>query len=109
MRRCTTSCQSLQVNVQETRRAKGAIDGYYCRTRAWRARGLLRSDRLHRLNRHMDTNVTIRTVTLDDNLAVFQADSGITAMHDPKAEYEETLAKALRIFYGFRAEASGAP
>lgn len=58
-------------------------------------------------NGHMDTNIAIRTVTIDDDLAVFHAGSGITAMSDPEAEYEETLAKAQRIFDAFRAERSG--
>ncbi|WP_291855066.1 aminodeoxychorismate synthase component I [Bradyrhizobium sp.] len=51
----------------------------------------------------MDTNVAIRTVTIDDGLAVFHAGGGITAMSEPAAEYEETLAKAQRIFDAFRA------
>ncbi|MET4349239.1 para-aminobenzoate synthetase component 1 [Bradyrhizobium sp. RT9b] len=57
---------------------------------------------------HMDTNIAIRTVTIDDDLAVFHAGGGVTAMSDPEAEYEETLAKAQRIFDAFRAETSGA-
>jgi para-aminobenzoate synthetase component 1 len=57
---------------------------------------------------HMDTNIAIRTVTIDDGMAVFHAGGGITAMSDPEAEYEETLAKAQRIFDAFRAETSGA-
>ncbi|WP_171580839.1 aminodeoxychorismate synthase component I [Bradyrhizobium australiense] len=59
-------------------------------------------------NGHMDTNIAIRTVTIDDDLALFHAGSGITAMSDPEAEYEETLAKAQRIFDAFRADTSGA-
>ncbi|MCK1408269.1 aminodeoxychorismate synthase component I [Bradyrhizobium sp. 76] len=59
-------------------------------------------------NGQMDTNIAIRTVTIDDDMAVFHAGSGITAMSDPAAEYEETLAKAQRIFDAFRAETSGA-
>ncbi|WGR90687.1 aminodeoxychorismate synthase component I (plasmid) [Bradyrhizobium sp. ISRA435] len=58
-------------------------------------------------NGHMDTNIAIRTVTIDDDLAVFHAGSGITAMSDPEAEYEETLAKAQRIFAAF--QTSGVP
>ncbi|SDC96636.1 aminodeoxychorismate synthase, subunit I [Bradyrhizobium brasilense] len=57
---------------------------------------------------HMDTNIAIRTVTIDDDLAVFHAGSGITAMSEPEAEYEETLAKAQRIFDAFGAKAAGA-
>lgn len=56
----------------------------------------------------MDTNVAIRTVTVDDGLAVFHAGGGITAMSEPAAEYEETLVKAQRIFDAFRAGNSGA-
>ncbi|MCK1517556.1 aminodeoxychorismate synthase component I [Bradyrhizobium sp. 190] len=59
-------------------------------------------------NGHMDTNIAIRTVTIDDGLAVFHAGGGITAMSDPEAEYEETLAKTQRIFDAFRAETAGA-
>ncbi|XLS15907.1 aminodeoxychorismate synthase component I [Bradyrhizobium sp. RDM4] len=57
-------------------------------------------------NGHMDTNIAIRTVTIDDDLAVFHAGGGVTVMSDPEAEYEETLAKAQRIFDAFRAERS---
>lgn len=59
-------------------------------------------------NEHMDTNIAIRTVTIEDDLAIFHAGGGITAMSEPAAEYEETLVKAQRIFDAFRAEASGA-
>ncbi|WP_439373281.1 aminodeoxychorismate synthase component I [Bradyrhizobium sp. DASA03120] len=58
-------------------------------------------------NGHMDTNIAIRTVTIDDGLAVFHAGGGITAMSDPAAEYEETIVKAQRIFDAFRANSSG--
>lgn len=57
---------------------------------------------------HMDTNIAIRTVAIDSQLAVFQAGGGITALSDPEAEYEETLAKASRIFDAFRSETLGA-
>lgn len=50
---------------------------------------------------HMDTDIAIRTVTVSDDLAVFHAGSGVTAMSDPEAEYEETIAKAQRIFDAF--------
>ncbi|MCP3413622.1 aminodeoxychorismate synthase component I [Bradyrhizobium brasilense] len=59
-------------------------------------------------NGHMDTNIAIRTVTIDDGLAVFHAGGGITAMSNPEAEYEETLAKAQRLFDAFGADPSGA-
>lgn len=58
-------------------------------------------------NGHMDTNIAIRTITIDDGLARFHGDSGITAMSDPAGEYEETLAKARRMFDAFRANSSG--
>ena len=58
-------------------------------------------------NGQMDTNIAIRTVTIDDGLAVFHAGGGITAISEPSTEYEETLAKAQRIFDAFRAETEG--
>ncbi|MGL3104677.1 aminodeoxychorismate synthase component I [Bradyrhizobium sp. BR 1432] len=58
-------------------------------------------------NGQMDTNIAIRTVMIDDDLAVFHAGGGITAMSDPEAEYEETLAKAQRLFDTFGADPSG--
>ncbi|MGQ0684929.1 chorismate-binding protein, partial [Bradyrhizobium sp.] len=59
-------------------------------------------------NGRMDTNIAIRTVTIEDGLAVFHAGGGITAMSEPDAEYKETLAKAQRIFDAFRPEAGSA-
>jgi len=56
-------------------------------------------------NGRMDTNVAIRTVTIKDDWAVFHAGGGITALSEPHTEYEETLAKAQRIFEAFHAEA----
>ncbi|EIM30905.1 anthranilate/para-aminobenzoate synthase component I [Microvirga lotononidis] len=50
-----------------------------------------------------DTNIAIRTIMLTDGSAVFHAGSGITALSNPQAEYEETLAKAQRIFAAFEA------
>lgn len=50
---------------------------------------------------HMDTNIAIRTVTIDGGLPVFHAGGGVTAMSDPESEYEETLVKAQRIFDAF--------
>ncbi|WP_439402586.1 aminodeoxychorismate synthase component I [Bradyrhizobium sp. DASA03068] len=58
-------------------------------------------------NGHMDTNITIRTVTIDGDQAMFQTGGGITAMSDPHAEYAETLAKAQRIFEAFGSEVPG--
>ncbi|KGJ67465.1 para-aminobenzoate synthetase component 1 [Bradyrhizobium huanghuaihaiense] len=59
-------------------------------------------------NGHMDTSIAIRTVTIDGGLAVFHAGSGITALSEPEGEYEETLAKAARIFDAFGSEPAGA-
>ncbi|MGY4502217.1 para-aminobenzoate synthetase component 1 [Bradyrhizobium sp. GM24.11] len=59
-------------------------------------------------NGQMDTNIAIRTVTIDHDMAVFYAGSGITAMSNPEAEYEEMLAKARRLFSAFGAEPPGA-
>lgn len=59
-------------------------------------------------NGHMDTNIAIRTATIDDGLAVFHTGGGITAMSDPDAEHEETLAKAQRMFEAFRTNSFGA-
>ncbi|QRM32312.1 aminodeoxychorismate synthase component I [Microvirga sp. VF16] len=50
-----------------------------------------------------DTNIAIRTVMLKDRSAVFHAGGGITALSEPRAEYEETLTKAQRIFAAFEA------
>lgn len=59
-------------------------------------------------NGQMDTNIAIRTVTIVDDVAAFHVGGGITAMSDPEAEYEETLAKAQRLFDAFRADTFGA-
>ncbi|VIO69722.1 Aminodeoxychorismate synthase component 1 [Bradyrhizobium ivorense] len=58
--------------------------------------------------RAMQIIVAIRTVIIDDGLAQFHAGSGITAMSNPEAEYEETLVKAQRLFDAFNADLSGA-
>ncbi|EHR01096.1 aminodeoxychorismate synthase component I [Bradyrhizobium sp. WSM471] len=58
-------------------------------------------------NRRMDTNIAIRTVTIENGLAAFHAGGGVTAMSNAEAEYEETLAKAQRIFDAFDAVTSG--
>ncbi|WP_334407492.1 aminodeoxychorismate synthase component I [Bradyrhizobium sp. AZCC 2289] len=50
---------------------------------------------------NMDTNIAIRTATIRNGTAVFHAGGGITAMSQPQAEYEETLAKAQRLFDAF--------
>lgn len=52
-------------------------------------------------NGYADSNIAIRTVSIAGGRAVFQVGGGITALSDPAAEYEETLAKAERIFQAF--------
>lgn len=42
----------------------------------------------------MDSNIVIRTFAIDGDRVSFQAGGGIVADSDPRAEYEETLAKA---------------
>lgn len=51
----------------------------------------------------MDTNIAIRTLTLRNNTACFQAGGGIVADSEPASEYLETLAKAHAIFDSFEA------
>ncbi len=58
-------------------------------------------------NGHMDTNIAIRTVTINADQAVFYAGSGITALSDPANEYEEMLAKAQRLFHAFQTKPAG--
>jgi para-aminobenzoate synthetase component 1 len=57
----------------------------------------------------MDTNIAIRTVMIRNDMAAFHAGGGVTAMSQPEAEYEETLAKAQRIFDAFSAEPPRGP
>ena len=48
-----------------------------------------------------DLNIAIRTVTIRDHKVRFHVGGGITALSNPHAEYDETLAKAERIFKSF--------
>jgi len=48
-----------------------------------------------------DFNIAIRTATLARGKALFQAGGGITALSDPRAEYDETLTKARAVFDAF--------
>ena len=48
-----------------------------------------------------DFNIAIRTATIANGKAVFQAGGGITALSDPQGEYEETLTKARAVFEAF--------
>lgn len=47
---------------------------------------------------NMDTCITIRTMTIKDNIAYIQTGAGIVADSIPEAEYRETLEKAKAIF-----------
>ena len=49
----------------------------------------------------LDLNIAIRTVVLEDGMATVQAGGGITVLSDAEAEYQETLAKAQRVFDAF--------
>lgn len=56
----------------------------------------------------MDSAIAIRTMTVKERHVTFQAGGGIVADSDPKAEYEETLAKARDMRRSLMAEdASG--
>ncbi len=50
----------------------------------------------------LDTSIAIRTVFMDDRRAVLQAGGGVTLLSEPGPEYDETLAKAERVFEAFR-------
>jgi anthranilate synthase component 1 len=43
---------------------------------------------------NMDTCITIRTIVIEDNIAMVQAAAGIVADSDPDCEYQETVNKA---------------
>ena len=49
----------------------------------------------------LDTAIAIRTVFMDDRQAVLQAGGGVTLLSEPGPEYDETLAKAARVFEAF--------
>ncbi len=49
----------------------------------------------------LDTSIAIRTVFMSRERAVLQAGGGVTLLSDPAAEYDETLAKAERVFAAF--------
>lgn len=48
-----------------------------------------------------DLNIAIRTVTIRNDKVRFHVGGGITALSHPHSEYDETLAKAERIFASF--------
>jgi para-aminobenzoate synthetase component I len=49
----------------------------------------------------LDTSIAIRTVFMDERIAVLQAGGGVTLLSEPGPEYEETLTKAARVFEAF--------
>jgi len=49
----------------------------------------------------LDTSIAIRTVFMDAHQAVLQAGGGVTLLSEPGPEYDETLAKAARVFEAF--------
>ncbi len=49
----------------------------------------------------LDTAIAIRTVFMDGETAVLQAGGGVTLLSEPGPEYDETLAKAARVFEAF--------
>jgi para-aminobenzoate synthetase component I len=49
----------------------------------------------------LDTAIAIRTVFMDGRTAVLQAGGGVTLLSEPGPEYDETLAKAARVFEAF--------
>ena len=49
----------------------------------------------------LDTAIAIRTVFMDETRAVLQAGGGVTLLSEPGPEYDETLAKAARVFEAF--------
>ncbi|WP_449411917.1 aminodeoxychorismate synthase component I [Methylobacterium komagatae] len=49
----------------------------------------------------LDTSIAIRTVFMDESTAVLQAGGGVTLLSEPGPEYDETLAKAERVFRAF--------
>ena len=53
----------------------------------------------------MDSNIVIRTYTINRDRVTFQAGGGIVADSDPVAEYEETLAKARALLVALSPEA----
>lgn len=55
----------------------------------------------------MDSAITIRTFAIRDGLVTFAAGGGITAASEPRAEYEETLAKARALLRALAGEGAG--
>jgi para-aminobenzoate synthetase component 1 len=49
----------------------------------------------------LDTSIAIRTVFMNEEIAVLQAGGGVTLLSEPGREYDETLTKAARVFQAF--------
>jgi para-aminobenzoate synthetase component I len=47
------------------------------------------------------SNIAIRTLVVEDNVASIRAGGGITLLSDPEEEYQEALVKAERMFQAF--------
>ncbi|MCX8101697.1 MAG: aminodeoxychorismate synthase component I [Geminicoccaceae bacterium] len=52
----------------------------------------------------MDSAITIRTLAIRDRVLTFAAGGGITALSEPAAEYEETMAKARALLRALAGE-----
>jgi para-aminobenzoate synthetase component 1 len=53
------------------------------------------------LDGSLHSNIAIRTLVCEGDLASFHVGGGITLLSDPEEEYQETLAKAERLFQAF--------
>lgn len=69
---------------------EGHARGVYCGSIGWMG-----------FSGDADFNIAIRTAAIAHGRAVFQAGGGITALSDPRAEYDETLTKARAVFEAF--------
>ncbi|MFC3690783.1 aminodeoxychorismate synthase component I [Chenggangzhangella methanolivorans] len=69
---------------------EGHARGVYCGSIGWMG-----------FSGDADFNIAIRTATIADGKAQFQAGGGVTALSDPAAEYDETLTKARAVFEAF--------
>ena len=69
---------------------EGTTRGVYCGSIGWIG-----------FSSDADFNIAIRTATIANGKAVFQAGGGVTALSDPSAEYDETLTKARAVFEAF--------
>jgi para-aminobenzoate synthetase component 1 len=72
---------------------EGVERGLYCGSIGWLG-----------FDGNADLNIAIRTATLAGGVATVSAGSGITALSDPAAEYDEATAKAARLLAAFGTE-----